>query len=99
MSNLPGLGMAFVFGSTLGALYLALLWYSVKLVTGRRRHTLLFAAGGLVRITAVLIGMYAVLKLGDWRHAVSAIAGFALMRGLVSLSMATRHKPPADQGG
>lgn len=99
MNVFSQLGMAFAVGGALGGLYLLLLWHSLRLLTREGRPTLLFAAGALVRIGLVLLGMYAILHLGDWRHAASAVAGFALVRGLVGWHMASRQRRTANQGG
>lgn len=98
MNSLAGLGLAFFVGAALGGLYLLILWHSVKLIARRPRHTLLFASSGLARIAAVLLGVYAVLELGDWSHALAAVTGFTVARGLVSVRMGRSGGLTAGRG-
>ena len=99
MNSFSQLVTACAVGAALGGLYLLLLWHSLRLLTREGRPTLLFAAGAMLRVGLVLLGMYAVLRLGDWRHAASAVAGFALVRGLVAWHMTSRQRRPASEGG
>lgn len=99
MKMVHELGLALVVGGALCATYLAMLWYSVRQLSSSRRQALVLAVGALLRLVVVLLGMYAVLRVGGWGHALAAVAGFALVRLFVGLGMATRKGPRLDQGG
>jgi F1F0 ATPase subunit 2 len=92
------LALAFVVGAALAALYLRLLWSAVCRVAGGRQHPLRFAAAALARVGLTLLGLYAVIRLGDWRHALAAVTGFAAVRALLAWRMAPKRWPPGLPG-
>jgi F1F0 ATPase subunit 2 len=98
MNDAVGLAAAVVAGATLGAVYLAMLWVSLQWFLRGRGASVLFLAGAVLRLALTVLGLYAVLQLGDWRHMVSALAGFVLVRVLATRAMQRRYTAPVDGG-
>lgn len=80
MSELPTLGMAFVAGAALGALFLFALWRSLQRQLDEGHAVAWMLANMVLRIVVVTLLFYGVLKLSDWRHLLAAVFGFILTR-------------------
>ena len=65
-------------GVGLGFVYFYGLWLTVRLVVSRRTPAWLLLSA-LVRLTILLVGLYA-LGQGDWRRLVAAMGGILLVR-------------------
>ena len=69
-------------GMLLGAIYLAVLWLSVRRLARVRHPGLLMVAGYILRMLLLIGGLY-LLGDGQWQSFVAALAGFILVRTLV----------------
>lgn len=69
-------------GMLLAAIYLAVLWLTVRRLAHVRRPGLLMVASYMLRMLLLIAGLY---LLGDsqWQSFVAALAGFILVRTLV----------------
>jgi F1F0 ATPase subunit 2 len=69
-------------GMLLGAIYLAVLWLSVRGLAHVRLPGLLMVASYMLRMLLLIGGLY-LLGDGQWQSYVTALAGFILVRTLV----------------
>ena len=83
MNDLPVLILVFTGGALLGAVYLAVLWFSVRRMRTHPPAALGIAASLIARVAIVVAGFYAVLAAGDWRYLLAALSGFVVLRTLV----------------
>ena len=99
MNGPAALSLAFIAGGILGGIYLFLLWVSVQSLLSDRRGAGLFLATAATRLALAAAGLYVILRLGDWHHVVSALAGFVLVRGLVTrrLGLGLRQARPTGR--
>lgn len=90
----PALVLAFAFGLAAGALYLAVLWLSVQRLATSRHPVLGLLAGMGLRL-ALLLGAFYVVMGGDWQRLLASLAGFLMMRVLVTrwLTVAEPRRP------
>ena len=69
-------------GMLLGAIYLAVLWLSVRGLVQVRHPGLLMVASYMLRMLLLIGGLY-LLGDGQWQSFVAALAGFILVRTLI----------------
>lgn len=82
MNELFGLAVALAGGAMLGALYFALLWFTVARVATVRHPAVLVIASLLVRMGVLLLGLY-LLMAGQIERLLAALLGFLLVRVVV----------------
>ncbi len=70
-------------GMLVGAFYFGGLWWTVRRVVRARRPGLLLLASYWLR-TAVAMGLFYVIMKGDWLRLVVCLAGFLLMRQMLT---------------
>jgi F1F0 ATPase subunit 2 len=89
-----GLLAATVAGGLLGLLFLFSLWRSLQRLS-TRQHPGLWMVGGMALRIGVTVGMlFLIMQLGDWRHAVAAVAGFTLVRWLTARRVSHENIEP-----
>ncbi|HSH27029.1 MAG TPA: ATP synthase subunit I [Wenzhouxiangella sp.] len=88
-------------GGFLAALWLTGLWFDVKCLSASRRPYRRLLVGALARWLAVAAGFVLILTISDhWRHVLSALAGFLVVRFLVIYRVRRRqHQATARSGG
>jgi F1F0 ATPase subunit 2 len=86
--NPAQLSLAFVAGAALGAVYLAVLWATVRRVTTSRRPNALLFTSATLRIGLLLAGWYWVAD-GRWDGLLACLLGFIAVR-LVATRLVVR---------
>ncbi len=74
---------AFVAGLALGFLFFGGLWLTVKQLATAKQPALLFVASFVLRTAAVVVGVY-LIGAGQWQRIAACMAGFILMRALLT---------------
>lgn len=77
------LSAAFLAGMALGLFYFEALWLTVRRLSSHPRPSLLMFESLLVRLAVAMAGFYVVMD-GRWERLAACLAGFFIMRALVS---------------
>jgi len=89
--NPAQLSLAFVAGAAIGAIYLAVLWATVRRVTTSHRPNALLLTSATLRIGLLLAGWYWVAD-GRWDGLLACLLGFMAVR-LVATQLVLRGGP------
>ena len=97
----PGaLVIALLGGAALGALYLGILWWTVRRVArARRRPIALLALSLALRLAVVLAGFYAFAAGDHWERLLAALIGFVAVRMLLVRQLGARSAAPHPRTG
>ncbi len=87
---------AFVAGLALGFVFFGGLWLTVKQLATAKQPALLFVASFVLRTAAVVGGVYLV-GAGEWQRIVACMAGFILMRALLTWRWRPNPAAKADE--
>lgn len=74
--------IALVLGLLLGAIFFGGLWWTVQKMHTTKSPALLFLGSLLVRMTIILLGIYAI-SVGHWERMIVALVGIVIARFIV----------------
>jgi len=82
MSSAIGLALAVAGGFTLGLIYFAVLWITIRCLAVSR-HPAMLSLGSLLARTVVALAGFYLIGAGDWRRFLLALGGFIAARLLL----------------
>ena len=95
MSDILTLGLAWIAGGALGALFFGGLWWTVRRGMASPRPVLWFFGGLLLRMASAMGGFYFVAA-GQWQRLMACLLGFVMARLLVTWLARPPHGPPGS---
>lgn len=99
MNDAPALILSFLGGAALGAMYFTVLWFTVRDLAEQSHPQRRLLVSLVLRMLLLLGGIYLIMGDGHWERAVSALAGFIVVR-LVTVNRIERQiaASPAGDG-
>jgi F1F0 ATPase subunit 2 len=88
---------AFIGGLVTGGLYFGGLWLTVRHVVHARRPALMLWTSFLVRASIALAAFYVVMG-GNWLRLAACMAGFLIMRQVLTWRLGPRGSAPPRMG-
>lgn len=83
MNDALPLIFSFLGGAALGAMYFAVLWFTVRDLAQQAHPHRRLLLSLVMRMLLLLGGLYLIMGEGHWERAVSALAGFVAVRLVV----------------
>jgi F1F0 ATPase subunit 2 len=97
MNNILSMTFALVTGFSLGTIFYAGLWWTVKKGVTSKRPALWFGVGALVRISITVTGFYFISQ-GNWKRLIVCLIGFVMAHfAIKSLAMDGERKKKATR--
>lgn len=83
------LGAAFTAGLVMGAVYFIALWQTVRRLSGAASPVRLMLGSLILRLAVLTVGFYFVMG-GHWERLALALAGFIVMRKILTYRLGPR---------